>query len=274
MPLLACPDCGSHDLDLRELLEDTRRHLLCLDCGHDWLHGAAVVKPEPFDSYRHARERFPAATAVAPETRSRVDELKAQFLADHPEPREDVGPYWSKYQRVFSSQGLPLCNPQDLKDFANIKTGADPGNMSVFNTAWNELGPADAPSRVRASVEDLLRGPEEVTEEDRLTHLIRGERGLGMKGFRESLLTKVLCVTQPLRFVPILVYTGTAGKREIAEKLYGLRMPSPEAVGWTPGRLAFWSNDLLRDLGGPGFRDNVHLAEFLWWAKDRVASTS
>jgi hypothetical protein len=274
MPLPTCPDCGSYDLDLRELLEDTRRHLICLECGHDWLHGEAVVKPEPFNSFRHARERFPTTDAVAAGTRSRAEELKDKFLSNQPVPSEAVAPYWAKYQQVFSAEGLPRCNPQDLKDFANITTGAHPGNMSVFNTAWNELGAADAAEKVRESIEYLLRGPDAVAEEDRLTHLIRGERGLGMKGFRESLLTKVLCVVYPERFVPILVYTGTAGKREIAEKVYGLRMPSPEAVSWTPGRLAVWSNDLLRELAGPGFVDNVHLAEFLWWAKDEVSATT
>lgn len=93
-----------------------------------------------------------------------------------------------------------------------------------------------------------------------------------MKGFRESLLTKVLCIVHPDRFLPILVYTGSAGKREIAEKVFGLRMPAPESVSWTPGRLSYWSNDLLRELAGDGFVDTVHVAEFLWWAKDPVSS--
>jgi hypothetical protein len=272
MALPSCPDCGSVDLDLREVLPDTRRHLVCGECDHDWLYGEAAVAPDPVDSLARARGRFPTLDAVPSATRERSIELKARFLAEHPAPGEAVAQYWAKYQQVFSAEGLPGCDPKDLKDFANTTTGANPGNMSVFNTAWNELGAPAAADSVRAAVDYLLRGPESIPEEDRLTHLIRGDRGLGMKGFRESLLTKVLCIVHPDRFLPILVYTGLAGKREIAEKVFGLRMPAPESISWTPGRLSYWSNDLLRGLAGDGFVDTVHVAEFLWWAKDRVSN--
>jgi hypothetical protein len=58
---------------------------------------------------------------------------------------------------------------------------------------------------------------------------------------------------------------GEAGGRQW---VYDLDLPDPEAVSWTIGRLIFWSNDLLRELAGPGFQDMEHVAEFLWWAKD------
>ena len=273
MPLPSCPDCGSVDIDLREVLPDTRRHLVCLDCDREWLYGDAVVATEPVDSFVRVRAKFPTPDGVPSAASSRVTGLKERFLAEYPGPRDNVAPYWEKYQHIFSAEGLPGCDPQDLKDFANASTGANPGNMSVFNTAWNDLGAQDAADRVRGAVEYLLRGPDSTPEEDRLTHLIRGDRGLGMKGFRESLLTKVLCIVHPGRFIPILVYTGFAGKRQIAEQVFGLRMPSPEAVSWTPGRLAYWSNDLLRELAGDGFTDAVHVAEFLWWVKDQVSGS-
>lgn len=54
--------------------------------------------------------------------------------------------------------------------------------------------------------------------DDRLQELIDPHADLGMTGFRESLLTKVLCVVEPDRFLPILNYTSKAGgKREIAK---------------------------------------------------------
>lgn len=49
-----------------------------------------------------------------------------------------------------------------------------------------------------------------------------------MKGFKESLLTKALCIVDPERYVTILMYTGVAGKREIARSLWGLEPPDPE----------------------------------------------
>ncbi len=91
-----------------------------------------------------------------------------------------------------------------------------------------------------------------------------------MTGFRESLLTKVLCVMHPERFLPILIYTSKAGgKREIARAVYGLDLPRPEVTSWTRGRLACWSNDLLVGLLGDGFQDLQHASQFLWWAKDQ-----
>ena len=36
---VACPECGSVELDLVELLEDERRRVKCQSCGHEWLRG-------------------------------------------------------------------------------------------------------------------------------------------------------------------------------------------------------------------------------------------
>ena len=101
--------------------------------------------------------------------------------------------------------------------------------------------------------------------DDRLTDLIEARRGIGMKGFREALLTKVLCMVEPQRFIPILTYTSKAGKREYAKWVYDLDLPEPAAVSWTIGQLIFWSNDLLVELAGEGFEHAEHVGEFLWW---------
>lgn len=140
MALPSCPDCGSVDLDLRETLPDTRRHLVCGECDHDWLYGEAAVAPEPVDSLARARGRFPTPDAVPSATRDRSLELKARFLDQHPAPGEAVAPYWVKYQQVFSADGLPVCDPKDLKDFANTTTGAHPGNMSVSTPLGTSSG--------------------------------------------------------------------------------------------------------------------------------------
>ncbi len=181
-----------------------------------------------------------------------------------------MAPYWRRYQEIFSAAGLWACNPQDLKDFANNDIGARPGNMSVFNSAWNEMGEAAAAEQTRSTIEYLLRGPESIPLEDRLTHLIEGRNGMGMKGFKESLLTRVLCVVEPKSFLPILTYSGEGtGKRDITEAVYGLRMPKQDQVTMQIGRLAVWSNDLLLELVGDGFATRQHASSFLWWAKDQ-----
>ena len=141
--------------------------------------------------------------------------------------------------------------------------------MSVFNNAWNDLAPLRPPSmyarRLNTSCVDRPRAP----IEDRLTDLIAGRRGMGMTGFRESLLTRVLCVVQPDRFVPILTYSGEGtGKRAITRAVFGMQMPTQDQISMQIGRLVFWSNDLLNELLGEGFESRHHASAFLWWAKD------
>lgn len=62
-------------------------------------------------------------------------------------------------------------------------------------TAWNEMGADQGAVGVREVIDYLLRGRSPVDTEDRLTLLINDAKSVGMKGFKESLLTKVLCVT-------------------------------------------------------------------------------
>ena len=276
MALPTCPACGSDDLRLIADLEDGRKHLKCGRCGHDWKRGEAkrVAAPVPSSlSISELKSRFSSTSRVETSARARAEQLKREYLKQHPSPGARETEFRSRYRALFSKAGLPTAIPQDLKDFANANVGGNPGNMSVFNTAWNEMGAEEAARKVRESIDHLLYGPESRPPEDRLTDLIEGPRGLGMKGFREALLTKVLCMVFPDRFIPILTYTGRAGKKEVAEWVHGLRLPKPEQTTWTRGRLIYWSNDLLLALAGDGFTDMEHVAEFLWWAKDRARGT-
>lgn len=270
MALVTCPTCGSDDIHVDEKLTDGSLRLRC-ERSHTWTKAAAAAeKPASKSPFEIARLKFPTAAVVESGRAAHVAALKQEFLEQQPVQDPEVAPYWAKYQEVFSADGLWKCDPQDLKDFANNTVGAHPGNMSVFNNAWNDLGKEAAADRVRHTIDYLLRGPESVPVEDRLTHLIEGNKGMGMTGFRESLLTRVLCVVEPERFVPILTYSGDGtGKRDITEAVFGLKMPKQDQVTMQIGRLAFWSNDLLNDLLGDRFETRQHASSFLWWAKDQ-----
>lgn len=86
-----------------------------------------------------------------------------------------------------------------------------------------------------------------------------GTRGVGV-----VLLTKVLCITHPWRFGAVLPYESSngKGKQHIGRVVFGLPMPDPDSTGMSRGRLAYWSNDLLRDallaLPGAPFVDLEH----------------
>lgn len=265
---VACPECGSAELDLVEVLEDERRRLKCESCGHEWLRGEARVIYKTTRSIEDLRKSFPSPDDVRPEVAERARVLKEKYLKTHPAASSQALEFRERYQEVLSKEGLAQASPEDLKYFANSNLAGNPGNMSVFNTAWNELGANEGARLVKDAIEYLLYGPEETFLEDRLTNLIEGRRGFGMTGFREALLTKVLCMVEPTRFLPINKYTGQAGKKEIAKWVFDLNLPKPESVSWTIGRLIIWSNHLLVELAGDGFSDTEHAAGFLWWAKD------
>lgn len=272
MALRTCPDCGSTDIDGVEKLTDGRLAVRCLDCGHEWIRGEArrVSTAPVAATYESVKAKFPTASDVGVDAAARVEKLIAEFLELTPTSEAQNAPYRQKYQRIFSSEGLPLASPADLKNFANNTVLAHPGNMSVFNAAWNEMGDEKAAARLRVTIDYLLRGPEGTRLEDRFTDLVEERKGLGMTGFKESLLTRVLCIVQPDRFLPILIYTSpSGGKREIAASVWGLDLPPREKVSWTIGRLVTWSNDLLVDLLPDVFDDLGHGAAFLWWAKEQ-----
>ncbi|MEW5659279.1 hypothetical protein ABGT92_28650 [Streptomyces cinereoruber] len=240
-------------------------------CGFEWEDGEPTTPQRgPLHTFDELKTRFPKAEDVVSGQLERANRLKEQYLAVKPDLDPGVEAYWAKYRQVFSPDGLWTCDPRILKDFANSEIGARPGNQATFNSAWNEAGDAAAGEATRRTIEYLLYGPADVPLEDRLEHLLSGTKPFAMTGFKEALLTKVLCVMYPERFLTILKYKTTAGgKREIARAVYGLELPSDELVNWTLGRLILWSNDLLLTLVGEGFVNQQHAASFLWWAKDQ-----
>ncbi|WP_055494949.1 hypothetical protein [Streptomyces sp. TP-A0356] len=271
MGLAMCPLCSDdEDIELLRTLDDGRR-VMKHRCGYEWEHGEpALAKKEQHRSFGDLKARFPTPDDVDSARLERAARLKAKYLATQPDFDAQVAAYWSKYQEIFSPDGLGSCDPRLLKDFANSDVGAHPGNQATFNSAWNAMGDAEAGESTRKTIEYLLYGPDDVPLEDRLQHLLAGTKPFAMTGFKEALLTRVLCVVQPERFLSILKYTTAAGgKREIARAVYGLELPAPESVNWTLGRLILWSNDLLHTLVGEGFANQQHSAAFLWWAKDQ-----
>ncbi|WP_329533152.1 hypothetical protein OG568_24850 [Streptomyces sp. NBC_01450] len=270
MGLAMCPLCSDdEDIELVRVLDDGRR-VVKHRCGYAWEHGERTAPKEPSRSFGDLKARFPKPDDVDPRWLERAARLKTQYLATKPDFDPQVAEYWARYQKIFSLDGLHTCDPRFLKDFANSDVGAHPGNQATFNSAWNAMGDVAAGESTRQTIEYLLYGPDDEPLEDRLHHLLAGTKPFAMTGFKEALLTRVLCVVQPERFLSILKYTTEAGgKREIARAVYGIELPAPESVNWTRGRLILWSNDLLHTLVGEGFANQQHSAAFLWWAKDQ-----
>ncbi len=276
MAIISCENCQSdNDIHLEGNGPDGARVLRCGECGHTWSpvveNHAPTFLRTPFEM---ARGRFATAEMVDPAVTTRVNRLKTTFLKQPVEPDPAVADYYVRCRELFSVEGLEGCAPQDLKNFVSNPMGAHPGNVSMFSRAWKRLGEDVAADRTRAAISYLLRGPDTVPLEDRLSHLIEDQAGTGMPGFREPLLTKVLCIMEPHRFLPILTYaTEETGKHDLTLAVWGLHLPKVDLTSMQIGRLAVWSNDLMLSLAGDGFAGPQHVADFVWWAKDRVGST-
>lgn len=267
MAVLMCPLCAlDEDVSVVETLPDGRKRVECRRCHYPWVHGTPAVATPTESSHRSTvpSGRFPTSTDVDPQAWERAAELKEHFLATiSPDPEPGVAQFWETYQEVFSESGLKEAAPKLLKDFANDPTGANPGNMSVFNNAWNSAGSEAAARQVRQVVDHLLRGDGAL--EQRLTRLINGEFRFSIDGFKESLLTKVLWVVEPQRFITLLTYDQ---KCDAVQRVYGLAMPSLDRR--RIGAFIVASNDLLLELTGEGFVHGQHAGQFLWWASGRM----
>lgn len=268
MSAVTCERCGAGSPMPLGTMPNGQTRYACSNCDYAWSAGPVILAP----TIHTARAAFTEMSSVDPARTKRVDELKADFLRNHPKPEPAVAAFWTKYQQAFSESGLDTADPIDLKAFANSSVGANPGDMSVFNTEWNQVGAAEGAGRVREATRYLLYGPEEVPMEDRLTNLLEPGTTLGMKGWKEALLTKTLCVMYPDKYLPIVKYDGMAGKRQLAAQIWGVQLPAPDATQMTIGRLIVMSNKLLSDLARDGFAHQQHKAQFLWMAKDHEAN--
>ena len=218
--MLTCPVCTSGELELVERLADDRRTIRCSACAHEWTRGESKTSAPLPSSSADLQARFPDRSAVDPARWEKVAALAAAA------PPTEPGYDWSHYQQVFARDEVADCDPRDLLSFVNETPGATNATTASFNRAWKTMGEREASARTRNTIRYLLYGPATVPLPDRLTRLILGQGGLGMTGFKEPTLTRVLVATSPESYLPIYTYGGArGGKKEIAQRVYGLTLP-------------------------------------------------
>jgi len=93
-----------------------------------------------------------------------------------------------------------------------------------------------------------------------------------MKGFKESLLTRVLCIVYPEDSSrSCSSRPGMPASARSLARCGASNFPTQGRTHMTIGRLAVWSNDLILGLvGAEDFKTQQHAAAFLWWAKDQA----
>ncbi len=223
--------------------------------------------------------RFPTLDDVGDDALRRLAALKAAWPRARPRPDPYAADFRRLHELMFSRAGLPHTEPGQLRDFVTSDVLALSGNTTSFAREWRRLGDRDASRRFRGVVEYLLRGEngeddgggadDDLPLPDRFTALAEGRSEYAMGGVREPVLTRILAVALPERFLPVLTVDGGSGgegKRELARSVLGLELPAVDRSRHTVGRLACGSNDLLVDALGAGFPDLDDAAAFLLWA--------
>ena len=147
--------------------------------------------------------------------RSAVDPARWEKVAAlaKASPPTEPGFDWTHYQQVFARDEVADADPRDLLSFVNETPGATNATTASFNRAWKTMGEREASARTRNTIRYLLYGPTTVPLPDRLTRLILGQGGLGMTGFKEPTLTRVLVASSPERTCPSPPTAGRAAAR-------------------------------------------------------------
>ena len=267
--MVACPRCGEDDLELVRQLEGTARIIRCRNCGHEWQRGESPAKTLPGGTAeQRVRARFPTAADIPGQRLAALDRLAASFEPDV--PREEAE-FVRRYQGVFSSDRLPIMTTEEFQEFYRSRMVGFLGNaVWVLDQNYNAMDPEDYTGQIQEAIGYLLH-EERGSLESRLTDLIRGRGRIGVKGLKETALTKVLAVMYPESIFPFATYDSpSGGKRQIARKVLGLELPAQDSVDWTIGRLINWSNDLFAEVGRRWFENLRIAARFFWslWKMD------
>jgi hypothetical protein len=221
--------------------------------------------------------RFPTLDDVPDEALRRLAALKAAWPRNRPRPDPYAADFRRLHELMFSRAGLPHTEPGQLRDFVTSDVLALSGSTTSFAREWRRLGDRDASRRFRGAVEYLLRGEngedddseDDLPLPDRFTALAEGRSEYAMGGVREPVLTRILAVARPERFLPVLTVDGSSGgegKRELTRSVLRLELPAVDRGRHTLGRVACGSNDLLVDALGAGFADLDDATAFLLWS--------
>lgn len=212
---------------------------------------------------------FPTIDDLPEETRQLIQELKAKDLPRRPRVDAETEATRKHFKKVLAAEALPTASPDDLHSLANSQKAGNTGNQQSFNVYWNKVGKEHAAEEMRAALQYLLYGDGELAH--RLTSLINNSSPHAMTGLKEGIAVKALCMADPHRFLPILYYSGGAGKKEIAQALFNIELPDPDRSRYPIGKLIVESNDLLVQIVRPEYDDLERAGGFLWDAYHQIS---
>lgn len=256
-----CPHCGSERVELRASVGGTGKRFRCDSCLKAWTTGTGSRSGRSGGARGSSRNPgFPSTAVLTPEEAQERFEMLLSAHARAGATATDTERTWREEMRAklardaIATAGLPV-----FKEIATSKNVATTGPQTAFYKELNKLGDDEGGRKARETAEFLLYGDDGSLSE-RLTALIGGERG--MPGFREALLTKILAIAEPTKFLPILT---AKGKAAFVQHIWGVRLELDKKQ--TAGDQVVATNDALVERLAPTFPDLLDAAAFLWWSQ-------
>lgn len=165
------------------------------------------------------------------------------------------------FAKLLDPDELAIVDRVDLRRIWNTGRYGGTGPMSILNTSLRDADESEY-HRIIETFLYLCWG--EDAPATRINRVLE-EDGLRVKGFGESVIMKMLAISQPEQFITVYPYTGPKGKLRML-KLLGIAAPEASSRG----ELQVASNDALRarlDRYFPG--DALGIGEFLYWYAER-----
>lgn len=231
---------------------------------------AATLRPafEAIEALGAGLERTGRGSTVVEEPLSRHDlqDLVGKFREDRPFPtpaddrQETDRAIWAERLR---SENLPALNYETFRRLYNSPVYGMPGPQPILNVTLRDATEAEW-ERFLLTVDYLLWDQED-SFEARINRVL-DEDDLGFRGFKESVVMKLLAVCHPAQILPVFPFTGEHGKALMLKEL-GLAVPS---LSISAGQRQMESNDALRQLTEPLFPGDAWAqVQFLYWLIER-----
>lgn len=218
------------------------------------------------------RKTFYFSDAFERHLEAEVDPLQPfidRFRSERGYPTEEDRKHLAARDELSESLSKSALEHPDrdrLKYLVSTNLYGSPGPQSTFNKYLNDATEAEL-ARLGETLRNLLYGAD---SGDPLGARIDAALDADIAGLGEAIVTKMLSLVHPERFIPVFV---TQSARAMGKKALmshpALELEFPDAG--TRGELAVETNDLLRERLEPWFGDDTFaMKEFLYWLNGQV----
>ena len=241
-----------------------REHFAEVDLAATVVEVAELLKPLFDELLNLALGRSGAATGSddPSSTDDPLAPLVEEYLAESGYPTPADEKHLSE-RRQFAAMLAPdaLFDISGLRRIWNTGAYGRPGPMAELNRSFNAAS-ADESQDMFNAIQDLCWGEE--PDAERINRMLNDD-GLRISGLGESVIMKLLAITNPETYIPVFPYAGAKGKQAM---IRALELDAPTG---SPGEIQVAANKSIRDRLERFFPgDPWRISRFLYWYLARL----